>query len=139
MAVARFLVDTSAWGRLRHAEVAARLVPLVDRGLVATCSPLDLEVLWSTRSPLEYEEVRAERLGLEPVDVDQGQWDRALEVQRHLARSSRTRAVGIPDLLIAAAAERHGLTLLHYDADFDVVAEVTGQRCNWVVPRGTVP
>ena len=138
MAVARFLVDTSAWARLHQPLVAARVVPLVERGLVATCSPLDLEILFSTRSPDEYEQVLAERAGLEPVDLDQEQWDRALEVQRALAASARLRAVGIPDLIVAATAERHGLAVLHYDADFDVVAQITGQDCRWVVPRGTV-
>ena len=43
------------------------------------------------------------------------------------------------DLLVAAAAERAGLTVLHYDQDFDLIAEVTGQPTEWVVPRGSVP
>jgi predicted nucleic acid-binding protein len=41
-------------------------------------------------------------------------------------------------LLVAAAAEEQDLAVLHYDADFDLIAEVTGQRCHWVVPAGTV-
>ena len=62
---------------------------------------------------------------------------RALQVQRLLAsRSQRGRKV--PDLLIAAAEEL-GLAVLHYDADFDRIAAVTGQRCDWVVPAGSVP
>jgi predicted nucleic acid-binding protein len=44
----------------------------------------------------------------------------------------------MPDLLVAAVAERHALTLLHYDADFDTIAEITGQDARWVVPRGSV-
>jgi predicted nucleic acid-binding protein len=44
----------------------------------------------------------------------------------------------LPDLLIAAAAEANGLTVLHYDADFDRISAVTGQRCEWVVPSGSV-
>ena len=44
----------------------------------------------------------------------------------------------IPDLVIAAAAESAGLTVLHYDADFERIAEVTVQAHDWVVPRGTV-
>ena len=36
-------------------------------------------------------------------------------------------------------AERHGVTLLHYRADYDLIAEVTGQPVEWVVPRGSVP
>jgi predicted nucleic acid-binding protein len=46
--------------------------------------------------------------------------------------------VGFPDLLIAAVAERERVTLLHYDGDYDLIAQVTGQSAQWVVPRGTV-
>jgi predicted nucleic acid-binding protein len=44
----------------------------------------------------------------------------------------------IPDLLIAAAAEELDIAVLHYDSDFDLIAAVTGQRCLWVLPAGTV-
>jgi len=47
--------------------------------------------------------------------------------------------MSIPDLLIAATAERHGATVLHNDKDYDLIAEVTGQPAEWVVPRGSVP
>jgi predicted nucleic acid-binding protein len=46
--------------------------------------------------------------------------------------------VPIPDLIVAAAAEEASLTVLHYDADFDQIAKVTGQPVEWVVPRGSV-
>jgi predicted nucleic acid-binding protein len=38
---------------------------------------------------------------------------------------------------VAAAAEEHDLTVVHYDADFDLIAAVTGQRCRWIVPAGS--
>lgn len=60
-----------------------------------------------------------------------------MDVQGELARSGRHR-VPIPDLLVAAAAENGGLTVLHYDSDFDTIAGVTGQPTEWVVPRGSV-
>lgn len=139
MAVARYLADTSALARLHRPEVAARLRPLLEHGLVATCSSIDLEVLYSCRSPQEYEQVLAERSGFERLDTDQGDWDRAVGIQRRLAAASRLRAAGLVDLVLAAVAERHRVTLLHYDRDFDVIAEVTGQDAAWVVPAGTVP
>jgi predicted nucleic acid-binding protein len=49
------------------------------------------------------------------------------------------RAVGFPDLLVAAVAERERVTVLHYDGDYDFIAQVTSQPVQWVVPRGTVP
>jgi predicted nucleic acid-binding protein len=62
---------------------------------------------------------------------------RALEVQGDLARRGQHRAVRLPDLLVAAIAEQSNLVVLHYDRDFDRVAAVTGQVCEWVVPPGT--
>ena len=63
---------------------------------------------------------------------------RALEVQALLAERSQHRGVSVPDLLVAACAERAGLIVLHYDSDFDRIAEFTGQGTRWVVPRGSV-
>jgi hypothetical protein len=65
---------------------------------------------------------------------------RALEVQRRLGERAALhhRSVKIPDLLIAAAAELGGATVWHYDEDFDRIAAVTGQPCEWIAPRGTL-
>ena len=62
---------------------------------------------------------------------------RARQVQRLLAVKHQ-RGRKVPDLLIAAAAEANGVTVLHYDADFDRIAAVTGQPCEWIVPAGSV-
>jgi predicted nucleic acid-binding protein len=44
-----------------------------------------------------------------------------------LADRGQHRAPSIPDLLIAAAAELAGLTVLHVDKDFEIIAAITGQ------------
>jgi predicted nucleic acid-binding protein len=139
VAVARYLADKSAVARLHIAKVQARLLPLIESGLVATCTLVDLEILFSTRTKAEYGAVRAERRGFEQLDIEQVDWERAADIQARLAARGRTRAVGIPDLLLAAVAERHRVTLLHYDRDFDVVAAVTKQPAAWVARRGSVP
>lgn len=137
-AVARYLMDTSVWHRRHSAAVAERVVPLINSGLVATCSVLDAEALYSTRSPHEYEQVRQNRRdAYELLPINQEEWDRALETQRELAARSMTRSCGIADLLVAATAERHDVTILHYDEDYDDIAAITGQRVEWIVPRGT--
>lgn len=132
------LVDDSVWSRARHAPVAAVLSPLVEAGLVATCWMVDLEMLYSVRNGPEHDRTRSERRGLEWLSMRDEVGDRAIEVQGELARRGRHRGVPLPDLVIAATAERHGATVLHYDADFDTIAEVTGQPVQWVVPRGSV-
>jgi len=74
---------------------------------------------------------------LDPVETTAAHVRRALQVQRLLAgRSQRGRK--IPDLLVAAAAEALDVGVLHYDNDFDRIADATGQRCTWVLPTGTL-
>jgi predicted nucleic acid-binding protein len=139
-AVATHLADTSALGRLRHAAVASALGPLIEAGLVATCGVIEFELGWATRTAAEFDEVRADRqAGYEWLATHDEDWHRGLQVQPALWRGGRIRAVGFPDLLIAAIAERERVTVLHYDSDYDVIAEVTGQPTQWVVPRGTIP
>ncbi len=58
-------------------------------------------------------------------------------MQTLLIAAGNWRAVSVADLIVAAVAERHGATVLHYDGDFDMVAEVTGQPTRWVVPAAT--
>lgn len=132
-----YLADKSALARVGSPAVSERIGPLLTDGLIATCPIVDLEVLYSARSASEYEEVLAERRALPTCAVDPDVTTRALEVQRLLARSGRHR-VPLPDLLIAATAEVHDLSVLHYDADFDAIAEASGQRAEWVVPRGSL-
>jgi predicted nucleic acid-binding protein len=137
--IARFLIDTSAAARMRSPVVAERLEPLITGGLVATCATLDAEALYSARSPQEHEQVSADRReAYEYLPTDDGHWQRAFDAQRRLARTGRHRAVGIAHLLTAVQATEHGLTVLHYDADFETAAEVLPFEQRWVLPRGTV-
>jgi predicted nucleic acid-binding protein len=139
-AVASHLADTSALARLHRPEVAAVLGPLIEAGLVATCAVIEFELGWATRGGAEFDLVRADRAeGYEWLAIHDEDWHRALNVQAVLWRSGRIRAVGFPDLLIAAVAEREQVVLLHYDGDYDLIAEVTGQPMQWIVPRGAVP
>lgn len=96
-------------------------------------------LLFSARSAKDYLAILADRQSLPRVEIGEPEIERAIEVQTALSRKGQHRGVTIPDLLIAAAAESSGVTVLHYDSDFDRLAEVTGQRVEWVVPQGTVP
>lgn len=139
-AVASHLADTSALARLHRPAVAAALGPLIEAGLVATCGVIEFELGWATRSSAEFDKVRADRdIGYEWLATSDEDWRRALDVQAALRRSGRIRAVGFPDLLIAAVAEREHVTVLHYDSDYDHIAAITSQPMQWVIPRGTIP
>jgi predicted nucleic acid-binding protein len=137
--VASFLVDKSALARqLTRAKVREALDPLVMEGKVAVCGVIELELLYSATSPANYR-AYAKSLGAMPrAEVSEAVVRRALEVQGMLAERSQHRGVTLPDLLVAACAERAGLTVLHYDKDFERIAKLTGQPMQWVVPRGSV-
>ena len=139
-AVASYLADTSALARLHHPSVAAVLAPLIEAGVVATCGVIEFELGWATRGSAEFDQLRADRdVGYEWLATHDEDWRRALEVQGSLWRSGRARSAGLPDLIIAAVAERERVTVLHFDSDYDLIAHVTGQPMQWVVARGTVP
>ena len=136
----RYLADKSALARLRHPAVSAVLTPLIVAGDVATRGIIELEILYSARSHADFARTRAIRARAFPsLPVLQADFDRAIAVMEALALRGHHRAVGLPDLLIAAVAERAQVTVLHYDADYDLVAAVTGQSTQWVVRRGSVP
>lgn len=135
--VAEYLVDTSALSRLGKPVVNAALGPFVERGTVAVCGPIELEMLYGARNAAEHDRMQVYLRSFDRLAVVDECWERAIEVHHGLCEKGRHRGVPISDLIIAATAERHGVTVLHYDADFDVIAEVTGQPTRWVVPRGT--
>ena len=135
----RYIADKSALARLTHPTVRAALEPLILAGQVATCGVIELEVLYSARGPADLTRTRQLRSQAFPlIPVTQADFDRAIQVLELLAQRGQHRAVGLADLLIAALAERTGLCILHYDADYDLVAAVTGQSVRWVVPRGSI-
>lgn len=134
----RYLVDKSALARMPLAPVRRRLQPLIETGRVATCSMIELEVLYSTRGGVEHETTRQRRgLAIDCIPMSEQIFQRAIEIQGVLACSGSHR-LPIPDLLIAAAAESAECTVLHYDRDFDRIAEVTGQPVEWVAERGSL-
>lgn len=134
-----FLADKSALARRQtQARVREALDPLLLQGEVATCGIVDLEILYSASSRSNYRSAAKSLGGMPRVEVEEGCVARALEVQALLAERSQHRAVPLPDLLIAACAERAGLAVLHYDADFERIAKLTGQAVQWIVPRGSV-
>ncbi len=134
------LADKSALTRRDTRPPVREIIePLLLAGAIATCGIVDLELLFSATSPTAYIELASTLRALPRIHITEAIIDRALAVQALLAERSQHRAVPLPDLLIAACAETTGLTVLHYDADFDRIAALTGQPTQWVVPRGSVP
>src|SRR5207249_8013139 len=123
--------------RLRQAAVRTALEPLATAAQVARVGISDLEIGFSARNLNEWNQLAAALAAFPLIETEAAHVRRARQVQRLLA-SRGLRGRKIPDLLVAAAAEDAGLVVLHYDADFDLIARVTGQRCEWVVPAGSI-
>jgi predicted nucleic acid-binding protein len=131
------LADTSVLKRLAQPTVRAVVEPLTQAGHLARPAICDLEIGYSARNAQEWDLLITALEAFDLVETTSVHITRALQVQRLLAaRSQRGRK--IPDLLVAAAAEALSLAVLHYDADFDLISVVTGQRCQWVVPPGSI-
>lgn len=131
------IVDTSVLKRLALPSVRARVDPLAEADELVRATISDLEVGYSARNATGWDALATALDAFEPIETTASHLHRALQVQRLLAaRGQRGRK--IPDLLIAVAAEERGVAVLHLDADFDRIAAVTGQRCEWVVRAGTV-
>lgn len=137
MAIAEYLVDKSVWARLAKPDVRDAFVPFANRGLLATCAMVEMELLFSARSPRDRDRIRQQLRAFEWLPCPDEIWERATQVQCELVNSGEHRSVKIPDLLIAAIAERHDVAVLHYDQDFDRIAKVTDQRMQWIVAAGT--
>lgn len=133
-----FLLDTSVLKRLDQPMVRAVVGPLAASGRLGRAGICDLKVGYSARNADEWDRLLGALDVFQRVETTAEHVRRALQVQRLLAQRSQ-RGRKIPDLLIAAAAEQIDVAVMHYDADFDLIAAVTGQPCQWVVPAGSVP
>lgn len=137
MAIGRYLADKSAFEQQRDSEAADGLLQaLATEGALYMSEIVALELLYSARNRDDYD-TRWDGLETLPwlhltADVSA----RALQIQRQLARRGTHRRP-IPDLLVAATALEHDATVLHYDRDFDLIAEVADLSARWIIPPGT--
>ena len=124
-----WLIDKSALVRLGRADEAESWADRIERGLVRISTVTRLELGFSARTADELRTGwRTPPLASMPVEyLTPAIEDRAVEVQLLLADRGHHRAPAVPDLLVAATAELAGLTVLHLDKDFELIAEITGQ------------
>ncbi len=125
-----WLIDSSALVRLGDAAEGQAWAGRIERGVVRVSTVTRLEIGFSARTGDELRAgLRRPPLASMPVEyLTPAIEDRAVEVQQLLADRGHHRAPAVPDLLIAATAELAGLTVLHRDKDFDIIADVTGQQ-----------
>jgi predicted nucleic acid-binding protein len=135
-----YLIDTSAFVRLaREPALRDAWREQIGAGVLSVCPVTELEILFSARSKSHRDEMRAVlREAFSWVIMPDRVFERAAAVQEILTDRGAHRSAGPVDLLVAVTAEAHRLTLLHYDSDFSVVADVTGQPVRWVAEPGTL-
>jgi predicted nucleic acid-binding protein len=128
--VTSWLIDKSAVAKLHLATDASEWANRIERGLVRISTVTRLEIGYSARSAADHRALLAEPpIASMPVEyLTPRIEDRAVELQSALAERGHHRAPSVPDLLVAATAELAELTVLHVDKDFELIAELTGQR-----------
>ncbi len=129
MRLAQYLIDTSAIVRLfTKPELRERWEEAISAGSIAYCAATELELRYSARS-VEHDETIRRTLNQMFIWAPMSDrcWERALVVQDALVAKGEQRSAGTVDLVVAATADQHGLTLLHDDKDFECVARITGQ------------
>lgn len=135
------LIDNSAWSRARLPPVREAWKQALESRRLVSCPPFLIEVGYSARTGAELRETRADiALSMATVPCTEATWDLAFDAQQRMADASGLMHRRKPiDFLVAAIAHQHGLGVLHYDRDYDLIAEHSGLRFAsvWVVPAGT--
>ncbi|MGQ0625013.1 MAG: PIN domain-containing protein [Sporichthyaceae bacterium] len=138
MAVGRlYLADKSAWEQARYSAAAlSRIEGLRAEERLAVCVLSVAELLYSARGFDQLQRQRIDLGQLPFLHLTSDAERRVPEVMSALAVLGRHR-LPIPDLLLAVTAQAAGAVVLHYDSDFERIAEVTGQPHEWIIPRGS--
>ena len=140
---ATLLLDNSAWARLADPalphERITEIADAIEDGQIGGCHPFLLEAGYSARDARDHDDLLDELLALPQFELDASVERRAIDAQRQLARVGHHRLPPV-DLLVAAIADRHGLGVLHYDRDYDLLAEKTDLEFEsvWLAPRGAL-
>lgn len=135
------LADTSVWIWVRDRrfpQLAEWFSRAVRDGSIVTCTTVGMELVRGAPSPRAATATARTLALLGSVPQDEAAMERAATVQLELARTGDHRRVPVPDLQIAAAAELAGVPVLHYDEDFERIAQVSALRERRLVPAGTL-
>lgn len=135
-----WVADTSAWARAQEPDVAKRWIAAAHAGEIVACPIITLELLHDARNRDEVESVSAALAALRQAPVTRSVTDAAISAVRDLANAGADGSHRVPtaDALVAAAAAERGFGVLHYDHDFDRLAEVLSFTSQWIAPAGSL-
>jgi predicted nucleic acid-binding protein len=136
------IVDTSAWERSSAAPVAQRWATTLLAGAAAIATPVLLEILYTARSTEELIDLHETLSKLRQLTITRTVSESAVaamvELGGRLASQPRVHRIPPVDYLTAAVAAEHGFGVLHYDPDFDRLAEVLAFESIWIAPPGSL-
>lgn len=136
---ATYLVDTSAFIRLSEPHLSKTWKGEMASGRLALCSLTELEILYTAQSMDHRRQLEQTFAAFYVwVPISDRAYERAAVIQADMTKRGMQRSAGAVDLIVAATAAEHRMTVLHYDRDFASVARVTGQPVEWVAEPGTV-
>jgi predicted nucleic acid-binding protein len=135
-----YLIDTSAWSRMQVPAVNKRLTTILAEGAAGTCLPLDLEDGRSAKNFRDAMSIRSLRARvMTQLPMTAAVATRSRDLQLALTQRGYHRAASPVDLITAAAAAEYNAIVLHYDRDYDLIADIGGPQSEWVAPAGTLP
>jgi len=129
-----FLVDTSVWIEVFRKPSRFRLESVATLEDIATCLPVVQEVLQGFRDERAFRIAQEAMTELPIIESPLGRdvFHEAIALYRSARIAGLTVRSGV-DCLIAACALRHGLTVLHYDRDFECLARVSALRTRRII------
>jgi predicted nucleic acid-binding protein len=135
-----FIADSSAWARTEHPAIQRDWEGALGGRQIATCPPVVVEMLYSARIGEEFDRRDADLAALRDIAITRSVTNAARQAYRELAQVApgHHRSVRATDLLIAACAQDAGIGVLHYDADFDRLAEFMTFESRWIAPRSSL-
>lgn len=134
------LVDTSAWARAEHPTTRDSWLAALFGNRLRLSPLVRVEILLSTRSGGEFDQLAEHLDAIRPAPLSTSVIRAAEVAMRALAhRSAGAQRVPIVDYLVAAAAQELGAAVIHYDRDYDTLAEVLEFESLWLAPAGTLP
>ncbi len=134
------LIDTSAWARAGNPAVLEQWAQTLRSDRLRLAPAVRLEILLHARGSGDFEALAEQLSALRATAITGSILRAAEDAMRRLAgRSHGAQRIPIVDYLVAATAEEIGAAVLHYDRDYDTLAEVMAFDSVWLAPPGSLP
>jgi predicted nucleic acid-binding protein len=134
------LIDTSAFSRAQYPQVRDQWWQALNADRLRIAPATRLEILLSARNGSIFDELAEELSMLRAAPLTATVARAAQDAMRTFAhRSDGAQRIPIVDYLTAASAQETGSAVLHYDHDYDTLAEVMGFESVWLAPPGSMP